>query len=251
MIPTLVALWGSIWFRRALVVVGIAGALYVARWHYISVGKQQGHAEAAVQEQTTSEQQRIQARTELTKVLDASAAELEAANRRFEQAKQLAAVQNDLIIRLQGQRVQQAKAVAQLPDSDLHPYIIHNLGLRPVQDTAAGYYPVEERAVADCLTQRPLCEQQQLALSKEVSAQAVQLSGLTDKIDALTKQSKGVTDYANSVEHLYVELYNDFPRKRNWFLTIITFGIAGKPKLLSMPDPIELQRRRELLYGVK
>lgn len=251
MIAALIALWGSIWFRRAVLLAGVLGVLFVARSHYISIGKQQGHAEAAIQEQISSEQQRIQARAELTKVLDDSAAQLETANRRFEQARQLVAAQQDVILRLQGQRVQQAKEVAQIPDSNLHEYVVHNLGLRPIADLKAGYYPIEERAIADCLTQRPLCEQQQTALSKEVSGQAEQLRNVNVKLDAIQKQAQGVTAYANSVEHLYVELYNAFPRKRNWFLTIITLGIAGKPKALGMPEPIELQRRRELLYGVK
>lgn len=234
----------TVWGKRLLLAGGILAVLLGARWYFLQQGEARGRAAAAQEAQVKIDAERVQNRQELEKALDQSAQSLEDARQRFQMAQDALKRFSDVILQLSAKRATEAQQIAKIPDSSLHEHNVSVLGLRAPNDTTQGYLFSEERAIASCLSDHPLCQEQNKSLDSSLRAATDSAKALADQNATLRTRDTALISYANKVEHSYIDLYNSIPRKRNWFLTILTFGIKGKPKPLPMPSPLELEKSK-------
>lgn len=212
------------------------------RAKFIADGKRQGREDAGRELIESNEKER-QAEREvmLAKVAEADKAR-EEAQARYEAAlareSEMAATVRDLARR----RQDAGQAVTRIPDAGLHSVITDSLALRPKGDATPGYFAIEERELARCLADRPLCQQQADALGAQVGELHQQVTALSDKQRATDAKVEAFATYTVQLESHYTALWNAFPKKRNWPLSIVTFGLLGKPKRLPTPDPADLRR---------
>lgn len=236
----------SVWGKRVILAAAVLGLLLGARWYYIQEGVKRGREAAATDARAQIEQNRVADRKEVENIYVQSAKQLEDARARFQMAQDALKRFSDVILQLSAKRAAEATYIAKIPDSSLHEHNIQVLGLRAPNDSTPGYLFPEERAIATCLSDHPLCEEQNKTLAAQVRSATDSTKALADQISTLKERDTALIGYANKVEHSYVDLYNSIPRKRNWFLTIITFGLRGKPKPLKMPSPLELEKSKPL-----
>ncbi len=223
------------------VVGGIAtvGLLLGVRSHFIHQGQLEGQQTATDTMTAQRDKERQQDRDQLAEIVKQANSTIAAAQAQLAEASQREQAASQAIRALAVQRTQAQATVNGLKDSDLHDFIVgpKGLALRPSTDRTPGYNPAEERALASCVSDYPLCKD-------TTDKQANQIASINDKVDALQKQQNAMqakydalATYTNTVERDYTDLYNSFPRKGNTFLRILTFGLAGKPKKLTAPDP--------------
>lgn len=226
-----------------LVVVLLLGI----RAKFIADGKRQGREDAGRELIEANETERQKEReVMLAKVAEADKAR-EEAQARYEAAltreSEMAATVRDLARR----RQDVAQSVSRVPDAGLHTVIVDSLALRSKSDSTPGYFPIEERELARCLIDRPLCQKQNDALSGQIQELQVQVKALQDSQRATDAKASASIEWGGQMEKHYTDLYNAFPRRRNWPLTILTLGIRGKPKRLPTPDPADLHRSSSIL----
>lgn len=98
--------------------------------------------------------------------------------------------------------------------------------------------PAEQlQSLQTLLRDYPLLQKENDLLTQRVTAGDQQAAALKGQVIAVHEQREAWRTWAVQVEGHYVVCYNSLPRKRNWLLTIVTFGILGKPAKLNMPDP--------------
>lgn len=238
---TLAWFFDSVWGRRILMLVAILLAWFVIREHFIRQGEQK--AQAAQQQQQLQQQTQAwqQERKSLLEGLAQATSAIQAASQAIaaSQARERV-IQNELLA-LAGQRKEADSALAKVPDSELHARIVQQLAVRPPQDTTAGYLPAEERALSQCLTDQPFCEQQSTGLAKQVAELQLQTHSTGEKYDALAGNYKAVVGYTGKLEAHYAELYNAFAAKKRglkclylWHCVKQTIS-APKPEDLALP----------------
>lgn len=241
MIPFLITAWTKPWVRYAVAALAIAGLLLSARAYYIHHGKTLGREEQKTESNQDDANRQAADRTATNELLKRYATALDASNAKTERlmlmTQQLVAANADLARR----RNDQAAAVAKIPDSELHSYVIDVLKLRRPEDKTPGYLPVEERAIAKCVSEFPTCQEQVTKLNETVNSQADTIKSGLESASIQTTQYDTLAAYTNRLEGSYVDLYNRWPQKRNWLLTIVTAGVKGKPRPMGRPEPFKLQ----------
>lgn len=219
--------------------IAIVGGLLVARSHFIHQGQLEGQQTATDAMTAQREKERQQDREQLDATLKRADLTIAAAQAQLQAATEREQAASQAIKALAVQRTQAQATVNGLKDTDLHDFIVgpKGLGIRQEMDKTPGYNPAEERALATCVSDYPLCKD-------TTDKQASQIASINDKVDAMQKQLtalQGKYDalaaYTTTVERDYTDLYNAFPRKGNAFVRIVTFGLAGKPKKIPTPDP--------------
>ena len=98
----------------------------------------------------------------------------------------------------------------------------------------AGYSDDEERAIAGCLAERPLCEQKSAALTDANAALKEQAEDAGKARDLQQQEYQSLAQYTGDLERDYAQLYNAIPRGRNWAVSVLTLGMKGKAKKLGV-----------------
>src|SRR5882672_2308447 len=183
MLTALIPFLANKWAKLGIEVALVAALAFGVRAYFLAEGRRAGHDEAAQSQQQELEKARQQDRKDMQAVIDKANGALADAEKQRQSA-------NDALQKLAGilgdvakQQSAGAGKVAALPDSDLHGYVVGALNLRAAGDKSAGYLPVEERALAGCVTQYPLC-QKQLQASEEKIAAEQKNTAASDQVSA-------------------------------------------------------------------
>jgi hypothetical protein len=211
LIPFLGPVLGSKWGKLAIEVGFVVLLALGIRAYYINEGKRQGKDEASQTQQQDLNKSRQQDHQELQGVLDKANASLATAEQHRNAADatllQVAGVLADLAKK---QGAGQA-AVARLSDSELHPYIVGQLGLRAKGDNTPGYTAAEERSLSECVTQYPICKQQRDAQGQQVTAQQDKTQSADDAAAAEQRIAGATQAFSDKVDDLFNRLYNLHP----------------------------------------
>jgi len=239
LIPAIVGFVTSKAGKYVLGAGGLVLGFVLLRAHFIHQGQLEGQQQATDSLSAVHEKERQEDRAQLAEVVKTANSNIAAAQAQLEAASQRELAASNTIKALAAQRIQTAGTVAAVKDSDLHDFIVgpQGLNIRPNADKSPGYSALEERAIATCVSDYPICK-------ASLSAQTEQIGSVTDKVSALTSQVNqfqakyaALAGYTTTVERDYTDLYNAFPRKGNRWLQFVTFGLAGKPKKIPTPDP--------------
>jgi hypothetical protein len=207
-------LFESVWGRRLMLAGLIAIAAFSIREHYIHQGEKK---QVASQQQTTlkdSTDQSTVERTQLLEGLKAATSALNSASIQIQASQAQQRILVDQLAAVAGQKTAADTQLKKLPDTALHGFITDKLSLRAPSDDSAGYRPEEERAIAECVTDAPLCDQSKALLQKQNDQKDVELKAEEEK-DAAVRQSYGLLlDYSTKLEGHYVTLYNAFAAKK-------------------------------------
>ena len=238
MIP-LLPLLTSKWGLRISAGVLVLTALFFWGRAQKNAGKEEGKQEAAQETKESLEQMRQADRAQTQQQLEGLRELIDQYKEAFNESQQRQAQLAQANALLSQQRQTVAEGVTKLPDSELHSYIVQQLGLRPVGDRAQGYSFAEERELAKCVSDRPLCiqqvekQRQQIAeLQEGQRTQGEQLKAQQQRFDVLV-------GYTDRVEGYYTTLWNLFPKKKRSAKCLWLFR-CGKEKPLPTPEPITL-----------
>ena len=232
-LPLLTSKWGI------RICIGVAVLLALFAWGRAqkNAGKEEGEQEAAQETKTAIEQMRAADRQQTQQQLEGLRELIDQYKEAFDQSQQRQAQLAQANALLSQQRQTVAESVTRVADSDLHGYIVQQLGLRPIGDRTQGYSFAEERELAKCVSDRPLCVQQvekqkeQIAeLQEGQRAQGEQLKAQQQRFDVAIA-------YTDRLEGYYAQLYSLFPRKTRAAKCLWLFR-CGKEKPLPTPEPL-------------
>lgn len=211
---TMAWFFDSVWGRRILLVALALIVWFVIREHYV----REGEAKATVQAQQEQLKQQTQAwqeeRKSLLDGLAQATSAIQAASQAIaaSQARERA-IQGELAS-LAGRQKEADNSLAKVPDSELHSRIVQQLAVRPPADATPGYLPNEERAIAQCLSNEPICEDRGTLLNKQIAELELQTHSTGEKYDALLTNYQAVLGYTGKLEAHYAQLYNSFAAKK-------------------------------------
>lgn len=207
-------LFESVWGRRLMLAGVIAIAAFSIREHYIHQGEKK---QVVSQQQTTlkdSTDQSTVERTQLLEGLKAATSALNSASLQIQASQAQQRILVDQLAAIAGQKTAADAQLKKLPDSALHSFITGKLALRASSDDSPGYRPEEERALAECVTDAPLCEASKTVLQKQSDQKDVELGADQQKEAALHQSYSLLLDYSTKLEGHYVTLYNAFAAKK-------------------------------------
>ena len=236
---SVIGLLTSKWGLRISAGVLVLTALFFWGRAQKNAGKEEGKQEAAQETKESLEQMRQADRAQTQQQLEGLRELIDQYKEAFNESQQRQAqlAQANALLSQQRQTVQEG--VTKLPDSELHSYIVQQLGLRPVGDRAQGYSFAEERELAKCVSDRPLCiqqvekQRQQIAeLQEGQRAQGQEIKAQQQRFDLLGA-------YTDRLQGYYVTLYNLYPKKKRSAKCLWLFR-CGKEKPLPTPEPITL-----------
>jgi hypothetical protein len=213
MITALVPFLGNKWAKLGIEAALVGALVLGIRAYFLAEGKRNGRDEAAQSQQQDLERARQQDRRDMQSVIDktnGTLADAEKQHRAADEALQrLAGILGDLA----RQRRAGESKVAAIADSDLHGYVLGALNLRAIGDKSPGYLPVEERALAGCVTQYPLC-QKQVETEKEKLALEQKNTAASDQVGTARLEAIKAKDaYIGQLEAKFAALYNLHPPK--------------------------------------
>lgn len=240
-------LFESVWGRRLMLAGVIAIAAFAIREHFIHQGEQK---QVVAQQQTTLKDTSGQSTAERSQLIDglrAATSALNVANIQIQASQAQQKMFFDQLATLAGQKTAADAQLKKLPDTALHGFITEKLALRAPSDDSAGYRPEEERALAQCVTDAPLCDRSKTLLQNQSDQKDVELEAQQQK-DAAIRQSYGLLlDYSTKLEGHYVTLYNAFAAKKRgprclflWHCRRDTIN-APKPADLVLPPDLAVK----------
>ncbi len=234
----------SVWGRRLLLAGVIAVAAFAIREHFIHQGEQK---QVVAQQQTTlkdTSQESTAERSQLLDGLKAATSALNAANIQIQASQAQQRVLIDQLASVAGQKTAADAQLKKLPDTALHGFVTEKLGLRAPSDNSAGYHPEEERSIAQCVTDAPLCEASKALLQKQNDQKDVELEAEQQKDAAMRQSYTLLRDYSTKLEGHYVTLYNAFAAKKRGpqclFLWHCRRNTITEPKPSDLALPAEL-----------
>src|SRR5947209_9654668 len=228
---------GNVWVRRALACVAVAAMLWAVREHYVRMGERHGVEKEVARSADDGEKERAEERQAVLKEIGAMRDEIAVIDARGVAVAKAVAQSAATAQMLSGAQQQAAREVAAIPESELHGSNRRALG----ESGEAAYSGDDERKIAACLVDRPLCEKRSVALGQQVDGLQEQLAGEQKARGLEQQQYQQLAGYAGELEKGYVALYNAIPRKRNWLMTVATLGVKGKAKRLGVPGIEELR----------
>jgi hypothetical protein len=228
----------NIWVRRALLLVAVAVALFAVREHYVHLGERRGAVNEQVKAATEGESARTEERKNTVSEIAALKAELSALERSSVAAMATARQAGESAQQFAARQEQAKAQVESTPTASLHGDNMQMLG----GAAGATYDAGQEREIASCLAQRPLCEKRAGALEDANRALQQAVSDAERARELQQRQYESLADYTGQLERHYTALYNDVPRRRNWAVSVLTLGLRGKPKRLAVPKIEELKR---------
>ncbi len=213
MLTALIPFLGNKWARLGIEVAIIAALALGIRAYFLAEGRRAGRDEAAQSQQQELEKARQQDRKDMQAVVDKANGVLADAEKQHQAAddalQKLAGILGDLA----KQRTAGEGKVSALPDSDLHGYVVGALNLRAASDKSPGYLPVEERALAECVTQYPLCQKQVQAEEEKIAAEQKNTDASNQTAAARLDAMQAKDTYIDQLESKFAELYNLHPPK--------------------------------------
>ncbi len=211
--------------------------------HYVRIGEHRGVGSAQGEAAQQNEQTRSTDRRDLVAELSTLREQIAMLDTRGAMLASAVAKTAATSERVAGERTEASTAVGGIPAGSLHADNVRALQAVGVAGNGVGAYgEAEERAIAACLADRPLCQKQNVVLTEE-SSELQQELGNAQKARALQQQQyESLAGYTGELERTYTQLYNAVPRRRNWWLSVVTLGVAGKPKRLAVPQLEELRR---------
>ncbi len=213
MLTALVPFLGNKWAKLGIEVALLAALALGIRAYFLAEGKRAGRDEAAQSQQQELEKARQQDRKDMQSVVDKTNSALADAEKQRQSANDTLQTLAGILGDLAKQRTAGQDKVAALPDSDLHGYIVGALNLRAAGDKSAGYLPAEERAMAGCVTQYPLCQKQVQTEEDKVLAEQKNTAA-SDQISAARLDTLKAKDaYIAQLEAEFAALYNLHPPK--------------------------------------
>lgn len=224
-------------YGLAAVVIGLL--IFGIVRHFINVGKEQGRQEIQQTAKEQIEQARSAERSQAVKDIAKADGEAQAAKAKADAFEAAAGQFAELNRTLISQRVAISNKINATPDSQLHSAVTTELGLRPVNDLTAGYYPTEERALYSCVLNKPICEQSNKTQAKEIENHTAAIAELQTTIAALNVKFDAQTAYTIELERHYTELYNLFPKK---YRSAKCIWLCSKKVVLPVPDPTDLKK---------
>ncbi len=235
-------LLGNVWVRRAAMVVGVLLLLLMVRQHYVDLGEHKGEQKQQATTADENEQSRAGERRDVLAELTELRGQIAALDAR---GQALAGVALKSAATAQAAAMQQTAAiegVAAVPAADLHAHNVQALAQAGIAAAkGAGYSDEEERAIAGCLAERPLCEQKAAALGDANAALKEQAEDAGKARDLEQQEYQSLAQYTGDLEKDYAQLYNAVPRGRNWAVSVLTLGLKGKAKKLGVPSVGELK----------
>lgn len=233
------------WVQRGLMVAAIVAAILIARAYYIGVGKNRGAEEQKIASKSDVEASRTSDRSDAVQLLQQFQDTADRATARAQSAEALAVQLASATRELAQQRSAAADTVARVSDSDLHNFVVRSLAMRPAADATPGYRPDEERAIAQCVSEYPICKQQVEKQGQEIARTQEQVSALNEKIDALGGKYDALAGYTTRLERDYATIYNLFPQKRRaiqcvwlWHCKVVKLQVQN-PKDLQSPIAVQ------------
>lgn len=228
----------SVWGRRCLLLLVICIAAFAIREHYIHQGEKK---QVVVEQQSTLKDTTAQTnddRAVLLEGLKAATTALNSASASIAASQAQQQVLVGQLAQLSGQRVAADNTLKKLPDSALHGFVTTKLALRPPTDDTPGYQPVEERAIAQCVTDEPLCEAGKALLQKQNDQKDVELKAQDEKDAAVRESYSLLADFSTKLEGHYVTLYNAFAAKTRGSQCLYLWHC--KRQTISAPKPSDL-----------
>jgi hypothetical protein len=217
------------------------------RQHYVNLGEQKGVQSEQAASAQENEQSRSQERRDVIAEIGTLHDQIAAIDARG--AALVTAVAKSVVTSqsIEGQRNAAVNTVAEIPAQSLHAANLRTLqghGVAGAGDSQGGaaYGEAEERAIAACLVDRPLCQKQNVVLKAANADLQQELAGVEKARSLEQQQYNSLAGYTGELEHSYVQLYNAVPKRRNWIVSIVTLGMAGRPKKLAVPSVEELRR---------
>lgn len=227
------------WVQYALLAAALVAVALVIKAHYISEGKKVGVENQKQVETTNTESQRKADRAETVTSIAQTSKEIDAANARADAAVRSQKQVLDLLAKITAQQQDGERRVAGVKDDDLHSYNVSTLGFRKAGSAPACYTATEERAVAEAITQYPICQ-------SKVDKQADDIKAIRDEVqsvrDAQAKQDvkyRELADYTQVLERDYTSLFNNHPPIYRSPKCAFLWK-CGK-RHLSVPDPKDLK----------
>ena len=127
-----------------------------------------------------------------------------------------------------------------MSDDQLFADVRAQLGMVPPTDVSPFTAP-ELREIDVRVTEHPLLQKQNGILQQTIAAEEQKLAAKLDELRATQAQRDAAITAYNQLTGHYIVAYNAL-RKRNWFLTIVTVGLAGGPQKLPIPAPVQLPK---------
>lgn len=226
------------WRIFAIAIILLAMAIGLGRYghaRYVA-----GHLAGAREQLDADAKQygaEIAARDAALKAASAQEAEF---TRQMSESAQMVAKLSARIKNLAQESLDAHAIVSKIPDNLLFSDIRHKLGLVDAI-LPEPFTPGEMREIDQRVTQHPILIRQVTSLTDQTAALSNQLKATEGQRDSIKEEREAWKDFAARVQAHYVACYNAFPRHRNWPLTIVTFGLKGKPRHLDLPKPGDLR----------
>jgi hypothetical protein len=238
-----ILLFQNVWVRRAALVLCVVLVLLGLREHLVRVGERKGMQAEQSRSVVEGEQARSQERQNAVSRIGLLQEQIGKLERQSEALAAVVARNNANAQLGSAQRIEAAASVAAIPSASLHLANVKALAAAGVSDSGGGVYsPDEERAIAACLADRPLCQKQNVALSAANEGLQQQVLGEQKALGFEQQRYDVLAGYTGDLEREYVRMYNAIPKNRNWVLSVVTLGLKGRPKRLAVPSLEELRR---------
>ncbi len=232
------------WTLRIGAGVLAAGLLFGYGVHQRRKGRGEGKQQADATWSDTLEKIRAGDRAELDRRLADADQRIAEADGRFQASLAREASMVAQLRLLSAQRQTVSMEVDRLADSALHGNIIRQLNLRPPKDLELpGYTPTEERAIAHCVGEYPICVKENENLKGQIAEVKGQVEDVKAKVDGLTAKNEALISYTRRLEGYYTALYNSLPRKKRSGKCLWLWQ-CGHPKPLAVPAPLDLNGLR-------
>ena len=230
------------WTLRIGAVVLVLISLWAWGKHRESQGKEIGKQDANKEWSSQIEQMRAEDRKQLDARLAADDQRVKAADERLKASQDRETVLISTMKQLSLQHQQVSQAVANTPDPELHALIVRTVGLRPkdqLVNPVPGYTYPEERAIAECVGNWPICKQDVIQRDGQITEIKGQIADIQEKLATVKSQAGALKDYNSKLEGYYTLLYNaQLQPKRS--AKCLWLWKCGKPKLLPVPAPAQL-----------
>ena len=238
---TWMVLFQNIWFRRAAAVVACVAACGLVREHYVRLGEQRGQQTETLRAADDAQAAQASERKEVVAAIGELKAKIGAMDAQSEAARVRAKAAADAATTAKASGDAVAASVAAIPAEALHAANVKALGGGSAE--AETYSEEQERGIASCLAEKPACESETKALGEERDALEEQVASVQRARVLQQQQTAAVTEYAGTLERNYTSLYNalEATKRRNWLVTVVTFGMKGKRKKLAVPRLEELK----------
>lgn len=226
--------------KWTLIVVGLC-ALVLGIYAYGHHAGAQAGAQSAKAEQMEVDRKQYEAVVEQHKQF------VQDSQQRDAQWSEIAERQATTVTQLQGalktmevQRNATQTRIAGMSDPAIFADLITRLAVRAPTDTTTSLHPEELRKMDAIAADYSDLKRELVNVQDTLDATNAKADAIQKRYENCAQANVELTSYSTNLEGYYVRAYNAVPKRRNILLTIVTFGLKGKPKKLSLPSPQEV-----------